>query len=101
MLAFQIRGWEIVASRVSDALLQSFESRATRLVHLGDGRCSIELPAEIAPDGIVAELTAGGATLLTLNPIRETLEDYFVQQVSRDSATRHATIGQPSGQEAR
>jgi ABC-2 type transport system ATP-binding protein len=101
MLAFQIRGWDIVASRVSDALLQSFETRATRLVRLGDGRCSIELPAETSPDGIVAELTAGGATLLTLNPIRETLEDYFVEQVSRDAGTRHGAIVQPSGQESR
>jgi ABC-2 type transport system ATP-binding protein len=96
ILAFQIRGWDIVASGVSDALLRSFETRATRLVRLGDGRCSIELPAEMSPDGIVAELAAGGANLLALNPIRETLEDYFVQQVSRESPAEPATIGQES-----
>jgi ABC-2 type transport system ATP-binding protein len=86
MLAFQIRGWELVASRVSDQLLQFLERTATRLVRLGDGRCSVELPPDVALDRIVAELSGGGANLLTLNPIRETLEDYFVQQVSRASA---------------
>ena len=82
MLAFQIRGWEIVASGVNDRLLQSLETRATRLVRLGDGRCSIEVPPDVSPDRIVSELSAGGAHLLTLNPIRDTLEDFFVKQVA-------------------
>src|SRR5437667_9469699 len=50
MLAFQIRGWEIVASGVNDRLLQSLQTRATRLVRLGDGRCSIEVPTDVSPD---------------------------------------------------
>jgi ABC-2 type transport system ATP-binding protein len=82
MLAFQIRGWEIVASGVNDRLLRSLETRATRLVRLGDGRCSIEVPPDVSPDRIVSELSAGGAHLLTLNPIRDTLEDFFVKQVA-------------------
>jgi ABC-2 type transport system ATP-binding protein len=82
MLAFQIRGWEIVASGVNDRLLRSLEARATRLVRLGDGRCSIEVPPDVSPDRIVSELSAGGAHLLTLNPIRDTLEDFFVKQVA-------------------
>jgi len=82
MLAFQIRGWEIVASGVNDRLLRSLEARATRLVRLGDGRCSIEVPPDVSPERIVSELSAGGAHLLTLNPIRDTLEDFFVKQVA-------------------
>jgi ABC-2 type transport system ATP-binding protein len=91
MLAFQIRGWEIVASGVNDRLLRSLEARATRLVRLGDGRCSIEVPPDVSPDRIVSELSAGGAHLLTLNPIRDTLEDFFVKQVAgTDGAARRA-----------
>jgi ABC-2 type transport system ATP-binding protein len=90
MLAFQIRGWELVASNVSESLLRSLESRATRLVRLGDGRCAIELPPDLSPDRIVSDLSAAGAHLLTLNPIRETLEDYFVQQVTRAAASPSA-----------
>jgi hypothetical protein len=31
---------------------------------------------------LIAELRASGASLVSLNPIRETLEEYFVKQVA-------------------
>ncbi len=34
------------------------------------------------PERWLAELTSAGAHLVSLNPIRETLEDFFVQQVT-------------------
>jgi ABC-2 type transport system ATP-binding protein len=82
MLAFQIRGWELVAANVSERLVAALKPRATRLVGLADGRFTIELPLDAAPDRILAELSAGGASVVSLNPLRETLEDFFVQQVS-------------------
>ena len=36
----------------------------------------------MAASFLLAQLTAAGATLVSLNPIRETLEDFFVQQVT-------------------
>jgi ABC-2 type transport system ATP-binding protein len=82
MLPFHVRGWELVAVRVSDQLLRSLEARSTRVLKLGDGRYAIDLPLDPPPDRILAELAAGGAALVSLNPIRDTLEDFFVQQVS-------------------
>jgi ABC-2 type transport system ATP-binding protein len=82
MLAFQARGWELVAGRVSEPLLRTLEPQSTRIVKLSDERYAIDLPLEPPPDRILAELAAGGAALVSLNPIRETLEDFFVQQVS-------------------
>jgi ABC-2 type transport system ATP-binding protein len=82
MLAFQVRGWELVAACVTDALLRSLQSRSTHVLKLGDGRYAIDLPLDPPPDRILAELSAGGAALVSLNPIRDTLEDFFVQQVS-------------------
>jgi hypothetical protein len=44
------------------------------------------------------DLTATGATLVSLNPVRETLEDFFVERVasmtadSADSATAGRTL---------
>ena len=35
-----------------------------------------------ATDRVLAELSADGATLVSLNPVRDTLEDYFVRQVT-------------------
>jgi ABC-2 type transport system ATP-binding protein len=82
MLPFQVRGWELVAAHVSDLLLRSLEPRSTRVLKLGDGRYAIDLPVDSPPDRILAELSAAGAALVSLNPIRDTLEDFFVQQVS-------------------
>jgi hypothetical protein len=38
-----------------------------------------------APEQILAGLIAQGAQLVTLNPLRDTLEDVFVRQVSATS----------------
>jgi hypothetical protein len=40
----------------------------------------------VAPERVLAELTASGATLVSLNPLRETLEEYFVGQVTTPEA---------------
>ncbi len=94
MLEFQIRGWELVASNVSAPLVERLKMRGKQLVRLGDGRYSVELPLDPPPDRFLAELTAGGAKLVSLNPIRETLEDFFVQQVTRpEIATTDRGLG--------
>ena len=36
----------------------------------------------------LAELTAAGAQLVSLNPIRETLEDFFVERVTTADVMR-------------
>ena len=82
MLAFQIRGWEVVASSVSATLLASLTPRATTVQTIGDGRYVFELPVEPGPDRVISDLAAAGAALLSVNPVRDTLEDFFVEQVT-------------------
>jgi ABC-2 type transport system ATP-binding protein len=82
IVAFTLRGWELVASGVSDVLAAALERDARRLVRLGDGRYAMELPPDLPPERMLGEMTAAGATLVSLNPIRDTLEDYFVRQVT-------------------
>ncbi len=48
-----------------------------------------DLPVDPGPDRFVADLAAAGATLLSVNPLRDTLEDFFVQQVTATSVTEH------------
>ncbi len=86
MLAFQARGWELVVSGVSSSLTRTLESRARRITRISEGRYTIELPLDPAPDRIVSEAAAAGATLVSLNPLRETLEDFFVEQIARVGA---------------
>jgi ABC-2 type transport system ATP-binding protein len=86
ILAFQAHGWELVVSHVGDALVPMIQSRARRLVRISEGQYALELALDPPPDRLVAELGGAGAKLVSLNPIRETLEDFFVQQVSSKQA---------------
>ena len=82
MLAFQIRGWEVVASKVNADLLAMLTPRTTTLHRVGDDRYVFELPVEPGPDRFITDLSAAGAALLSVNPVRDTLEDFFVKQVT-------------------
>jgi len=46
----------------------------------------IELPPDAPPEPFLHELGAGGAQVVSLNPLRDTLEDYFVQSVGAAAA---------------
>jgi ABC-2 type transport system ATP-binding protein len=82
MTAFQSRGWELVVSDVPAAVVQRLADRIVRAVDLGGGRYTLELPLDPPPERLLGDLTAAGARLVSLNPIRDTLEDVFVRQVA-------------------
>jgi len=86
MVPFRARGWELVVAGAPAAAVSAIESRATRVVRIGEDRYTLELPLAPPPERILQELTAAGAHLVSLNPIRQTLEDFFVQQVTDDAA---------------
>ncbi len=79
---FLASGWELVVAGVGDALADSLGARARRVVRICEERYTLELPLEPPPDKLLGELTAAGAHLVSLNPIRQTLEDFFVEQVT-------------------
>jgi ABC-2 type transport system ATP-binding protein len=98
IVAFTVRGWELVASGVDDVLAAALEREVRRLVRIGDGRYAMELPADLSPDRVLGQMTAAGATLVSLNPIRDTLEDYFVRQVTGQAPVdRGLGDGPPAG----
>ena len=83
ILAFGVRGWELVVAEASDALIAAHQSRIARAHAIGGGRFALELPPDTPPEPLLRDLTAGGAHLVSLNPIRETLEDFFVEKVGQ------------------
>jgi ABC-2 type transport system ATP-binding protein len=89
MLAFRVRGWELVAAGVGQPLLASFSVRASRVTRIGDDRYSFELPLGQPLDRLLSELSVAGASLVSLNPVRDTLEDFFVEQVSATDTLAH------------
>jgi ABC-2 type transport system ATP-binding protein len=88
MVAFELKGWELVVSGVSDELRAHLEPRVTALQPLTHGRYTIHITADWKPEALMAELTARGATVESLNPLRDTLEDYFMKQISAAAPRR-------------
>jgi ABC-2 type transport system ATP-binding protein len=86
--AFDVHGWDLVVSSVSAALLDRYRSRIERVTPLGDQRYSLELPLQPAPELLLADFIAGGAQLVSLNPMRDTLEDFFVKKVGEQAPSR-------------
>jgi ABC-2 type transport system ATP-binding protein len=81
MVAFELRGWEMVVANLSDAARSKLDGRVS-MTALSNQRYTIEVPPQEAPDQLIQALAADGAQVLSLNPIRSTLEDYFVSMVN-------------------
>jgi ABC-2 type transport system ATP-binding protein len=80
--AFAVRGWEIVVSGLPASALATVRARARRVQSIAGDRHVIDLAAVDRPEDIIRELTAHGGTLVSLNPLRETLEDFFIRRVA-------------------
>jgi ABC-2 type transport system ATP-binding protein len=88
MLAFQVRGWELVVSNLRPEVLERIRPQIRRATPLSEERYSLELPLSTRPERLLADVVASGASLASLNPLRETLEEFFVKQVQTASADR-------------
>ena len=82
ILAFQVRGWELVMSDLTPDVVSRLGSRARHVTEISKGRYALELALAEPPERVLADLVATGGTLVSLNPIRETLEDFFVRHVA-------------------
>jgi len=98
MVSLEARGWELVMAQLPDSLVPQPGARVRRAVRISEGRYSFELPLDPPPERLLAELTAAGARLVSLNPIRETLEDIFVKRVASATAREDAAAA-PGGQQ--
>jgi ABC-2 type transport system ATP-binding protein len=75
------RGWEVVASGVTEAFLERVRGRSVTATPISDGRYSFDLGVESRPEPFVAELTSAGAALVSVAPLRTTLEDVFMERI--------------------
>jgi ABC-2 type transport system ATP-binding protein len=94
LTALASEGYELVITGLSDQLLEKVRNRITRATRLGDARFALIVPRSTAPEPLIAELAAGGARVMSLNPLRHTLEDFFVERVRAASDNRE--IGRAS-----
>jgi ABC-2 type transport system ATP-binding protein len=88
LLALRVRGWELVLSGVRREAIDRMGSGVTRVTTLGGDRYTLELPLSPPPEQALAALVAQGASLVSLNPIRDTLEDLFVRRIASAETDR-------------
>ncbi len=73
------RGWEIVFSGLSPAVLETLRTGVTRVTRIAEARYSIQVAPDCRPEPIVAAAAAAGAALVSVTPLRATLEDIFMR----------------------
>ena len=86
ILGFELKGWELVLAGVGAGLRPDLDQVARRVTPLSDGHVMLHLAPDAEPDRLLGELTRRGAHVVSLNPVRETLEDYSVQVVGASAS---------------
>ncbi len=94
ILAFQVRGWELIMSGLLPDMVSRVRPAVRRVTEISPGRYSLELSMDQPPERILAELTASGAALVSLNPMRDTLEDFFMKRVAEMGAGARAPLAE-------
>ena len=76
--------------------LESLRDRAVvdRVQPLGGDRYSLSVPAA-SPESMLSALLAHGVQIVAVNPVRDTLEDLFVQKVAESPGARGLEVPQP------
>ncbi len=82
ILAFEVHGWELVMADITPEMFARVRSSVRRATEISPGRYTLELSLEQAPHRVLADLAGAGATLVSLNPMRDTLEDFFMRRVA-------------------
>jgi ABC-2 type transport system ATP-binding protein len=93
LLAFQLRGWELVVAGMTPDVLE-------RARPFSAGRYTLELSLDQPPERLLPELASGGASLVSLNPVRDSLEDFFMQRVAEIGVGARGT-GENDGADTR
>ena len=82
LFAFEIRGWELVVANLSREALDRLPGAVQRATPISEGRYALDLSLAEPPERVLSELVAAGARLVSLNPVRDTLEDFFMKHVA-------------------
>jgi ABC-2 type transport system ATP-binding protein len=97
MLAFKVAGWELVVAGIDPAALGMLGPAVRSVAPIADGRCTVDLAPDCEPERVIAAVRDRGGRLVSLNPLRTTLEDVFVEQVNASQAAALAGRFMPEG----
>ena len=82
ILAVRTLGWEVVIEGLAAAPdPERLALPIRRVTQIDAQRYAIELGESVRPEQVVGHLIGTTGRLISINPVRETLEDFFVRQV--------------------
>jgi ABC-2 type transport system ATP-binding protein len=85
LLSAKILEYEVVASGLSEQTVESARQRATKVI-IRDKDTLFVFTEEGDVRELLVKVTQENATLMSLTPRRETLEEYFIREVSKPKA---------------
>jgi ABC-2 type transport system ATP-binding protein len=90
LLARRTRGWELVVTGLTEAVLDRLRGlgHVSEARMIGHERYALQVPVSVAAGQVVAELAAKGVQIVSLNPVRDTLEDLFVRHAAAATKER-------------
>jgi hypothetical protein len=93
ILAVRTLGWEVIVEGLDAAPDAQVIGRALqRVTQIDAQRYTIELAPDVRPEQMLDRLLGPRGRLVSIQPVRETLEDFFVRQV-HDAGTASRFIG--------
>jgi ABC-2 type transport system ATP-binding protein len=95
ILAVRMLGWEVIVEDLDAPPDAAAIGRALQRVRPIDAkRYQIELAPDVRPEQLLPRLLGPRGRLVSIHPVRETLEDFFVSQV-HDAGTASRFVDQP------
>ncbi|PYU95484.1 MAG: ABC transporter [Acidobacteria bacterium] len=82
ILKVKIQGHEIILAHVQPAVLEALRPMCEEITLMSD-RVHIRAATSRQAGAIVSQAVSGGAELVSVNPIRASLEEYFFQEVQK------------------
>ena len=86
--AFEAQGWELVVANLTPEAIERHQGQLVRVTRISDGRYAFELPLQPPPALLMDALIREGGQVVSLNPVRDTLEDFFVRKIAEQPVSR-------------
>lgn len=88
-------GWDVVVTGLPAIVASRLATQVARIHEIAAGRYSLQLSQDQRPEPLVAELVSAGASLVSVSPLRTTLEDVFVRSVTPANSHAASAGGEP------
>lgn len=81
LVEFSVRAWELVLDGGDETLEPRLVASGATVTRVGQGRLQAHAPGTLAPEPLLQLAAEAGARVLSLQPVRETLEEVFLKHV--------------------